>query len=224
MHIYLVRHPPPIGVEGLCYGRLDVAVSQQATEAAAAAVSAEIPGETLQGARIYCSPSSRCVELARRIASPREPTPAEDLMEMNFGQWQGLAWDDVPREELDAWAKDVWRYRPGGGESAEMVAARWQRWLAQLPRSNGVVTNDRGSNDGGSNDGGSNDGRSVVAVTHAGVIRVALARAGQLDDNAALTAPVPFGSVHRLDFPPHRDVSAETFPEGGVEHMGVTNG
>jgi alpha-ribazole phosphatase len=194
MHIYLIRHPPPSGTDGLCYGRLEVAVTPQALDEAADAVPAQIPGETLDDARVYCSPSSRCVELARRIASPREPTPAEDLLEMNFGRWQGLAWDAVPREEIDAWAKDVWRYRPGGGESAEMVAARWQRWLSQLR----------------------NDGGSVVAVTHAGVIRVALARAGQLDGDAALSAPVPFGSVHRLDFPPHRDVSAETLPEGGL--------
>jgi alpha-ribazole phosphatase len=194
MHIYLIRHPPPSRIDGLCYGRLEVAVTPQALDEAADAVSAQIPGETLDDAHVYCSPSSRCVELARRIASPREPTPAEDLLEMNFGRWQGLAWDAVPREEIDAWAKDVWRYRPGGGESAEMVAARWQRWLSQLR----------------------NDGGSVVAVTHAGVIRVALARAGQLDGDAALSAPVPFGSVHRLDFPPHRDVSAETLPEGGL--------
>lgn len=192
MHLYLVRHPPPVGTEGLCYGRLDVAVTQQASAAAAEAVRAQIPGETL--ARVFCSPSSRCAELARRIASPREPTPAEDLMEMNFGRWQGLAWDAVPREEIDAWAKDVWRYRPGGGESAEMVAARWQRWLSEVRSIGG----------------------SVVAVTHAGVIRVALARTGPLDGDAALTAPVPFGSVHRLDFPPHRDISAETFLEGGL--------
>jgi alpha-ribazole phosphatase len=185
MHIYLVRHPPPIGTAGLCYGRLDVAVTPRAIEDAADAVLAQISSETLEDARVYCSPSSRCVELARRIASPREPTPAEDLMEMNFGQWQGLAWNDVPREEIDAWAKDVWRYRPGGGESAEMVAARWQRWLAQLPR----------------NDGSGNDGGSVVAVTHAGVIRVALARSCHVEGDGALTAPVPFGSVHRLDFP-----------------------
>jgi alpha-ribazole phosphatase len=194
MHIYLIRHPPPIGTDGLCYGRLEVAVTPQAIAAAAEAVSAQIPGDTLEDAHVYCSPSSRCVELARRIASPREPTPAEDLLEMNFGRWQGLAWDAVPREEIDAWAEDVWRYRPGGGESAEMVADRWQRWLAQLPR---------------------NDSGSVVAVTHAGVIRVALARGGQLAGDAALTAPVPFGSVHRLDFSLHRDVSAETFTAGG---------
>ena len=98
-------------------------------------------------------------------------------MEMNFGQWQGLAWDAVPRQQIDAWAKDVWGYRPGGGESAEMVAARWQRWLSQLPRISGG---------------------SVVAVTHAGVIRVALACSGRLNAVSALEVAVPFGSVHRL--------------------------
>jgi alpha-ribazole phosphatase len=191
MYIYLIRHPPPSGTEGLCYGRLDVAVTAQAMDDAAEAVSTQIPGERLDDARIYCSPSSRCVGLARRIASPREPEPAEDLMEMNFGQWQGLAWDAVPREELDAWAKDVWHYRPGGGESAEMVAVRWQRWVTQLPR---------------------NDGASVVAVTHAGVIRVALARSGRFDRDAALMAPIPFGSVHCLELPPHEEVSASLAP------------
>jgi alpha-ribazole phosphatase len=177
MDIYLVRHPQPVDADGLCYGRLDLAVTQQAIAAAAEEVRAQIPGETLEGARIYCSPSPRCVGLARRIASPREPMPAEDLMEMNFGRWQGLAWDAVPRQELDAWAKDVWGHRPGGGESAEMVAARWQRWLSQLPR---------------------NSGSSIVAVTHAGVIRVALACSGRLDAASALEAAVPFGSVNRL--------------------------
>jgi alpha-ribazole phosphatase len=177
MDIYLVRHPQPVDADGLCYGRLDVAVTEQAVAAAAESVCAQIPGETLDCARIYCSPSLRCVGLARRIASPREPMAAEDLMEMNFGLWQGLAWDEVPRQQLDAWAKDVWGYRPGGGESAEMVAARWQRWLSQLPRISGG---------------------SVVAVTHAGVIRVALARSGRPDALSALGAAVPFGSVHRL--------------------------
>ena len=178
MDIYLVRHPQPVDADGLCYGRLDVAVTPQAVGDAAEAVWAQIPGKTLDRARIYCSPSPRCVGLARRIASPREPMAAEDLMEMNFGQWPGLAWDAVPRQQLDAWVKDVWGYRPGGGESAEMVAARWQRWLSQLPRI---------------------AGGSVVAVTHAGVIRVALARTGQVDAVSALEAAVPFGSVHHLD-------------------------
>jgi broad specificity phosphatase PhoE len=38
-----------------------------------------------------------------------------------------------------------------------------------------------------------------VAVTHAGVIRVALARSGRVNGGSALEAHIPFGSVHRLD-------------------------
>jgi len=103
---------------------------------------------------------------------------AEELIEMNFGHWQGVRWDAIEPQLIDAWARDVWGYRPGGGESAEMVAARWDRWLHQVRL---------------------NEGGDVVAVTHAGVIRVALARFGRANGRPALETHIPFGSVHRLD-------------------------
>jgi alpha-ribazole phosphatase len=178
MHIYLVRHPPPIDVDGLCYGRLDVTVNEKDIARTAESIFDQIPGQTLASARIYCSPSSRCMGLARHIASPRQPIAAEDLIEMSFGHWQGVRWDAIAQPEIDAWAKDLWGYRPGGGESAEMVATRWERWLHHV----------RGS-----------DGGDVVAVTHAGVIRVALARSDRGDGSSSLKAHIPFGSAHRLD-------------------------
>jgi broad specificity phosphatase PhoE len=116
--------------------------------------------------------------LARRLASPREPTSTDDLIEMSFGDWQGTRWDSIARGKIDEWAKDAWGYRPGGGESAEMVAARWERWVNQVRK----VNRD-----------------AVIAVTHAGVIRVALARSGLRSDPSGLEAHIPFGSVHRLD-------------------------
>lgn len=178
MQIYLVRHPPPIDVDGLCYGQLDVTVTAQSVAATAESVLVQIPSRVLAEAPIYCSPSSRCLGLARHLASPREPILAEDLVEMNFGHWQGLPWNAVPREQIDAWAKDVWGYRPGGGESSDMVQARWQRWLNHLRRISS---------------------RAVVAVTHAGVIRIALAGGRRSHDSSAIEARIPFGSVHPLD-------------------------
>jgi alpha-ribazole phosphatase len=178
MHIYLVRHPPPIDVDGLCYGRLDVAVDEKDIAGTAESIFDRIPRQTLASARIYCSPASRCMGLARHLASPRAPTAAEDLIEMSFGRWQGIRWEAIAQLEIDAWAKDLWGYRPGGGESVAMVAARWERWLHQVRR---------------------NDGGDVVAVTHAGVIRVALARSGRDHGWSALDADIPFGSVHCLN-------------------------
>jgi alpha-ribazole phosphatase len=177
MNIYLVRHPPPMGADGICYGDWEVAVDDRAAASIAESIAAKLSPEALAGARIHSSPSSRCLGLARRLASPREPVASPDLLEMNFGDWQGLRWDDIERSRIDDWSRDIWNYRPGGGESAQMVAVRWDRWLDRVTR------------------GGGGD---VVAVTHAGVIRVALARSGP-DGASALTAPIPFGSVSRLD-------------------------
>jgi alpha-ribazole phosphatase len=178
MQLYLVRHPPPVGVDGICYGRLDVPVDEQALGTTVESVFAQIPDPALESVRIYSSPSSRCLGLARRLSSPREPTFADDLIEMNFGEWQGSRWDAIGREKIDEWAKDAWGYRPGGGESAEMVATRWEQWVSEVRKG---------------------DSDTIIAVTHAGVIRVALARSALRNGSSALEAHIPFGSVHRLD-------------------------
>jgi alpha-ribazole phosphatase len=179
VQLYLIRHPRPSSAIGLCYGRQDVAVDADSVAHAAATVRERIPRSDLECARIFTSPASRCVLLAREIAAPREPSIAEDLVEMSFGSWEGRPWDQVPREQLDAWSRDVRHYRPGGVESAAMVAERWQRW-ASLVCSSGEGC--------------------AVAVTHAGVIRTALEAAGMLSAATFLQAPVAFGSVHCIDF------------------------
>ncbi len=132
----------------------------------------------LHAAVVFSSPSNRCMLLARELAAPREPVMAEDLMEMSFGAWEGRLWDDLPREELDAWADDVWNYRPGGAESAAMVARRWARW------SSSIVESAHGT---------------AVAVTHAGFIRVALTCAGVLPDATFSRESIEFGSVHCIE-------------------------
>jgi broad specificity phosphatase PhoE len=59
-----------------------------------------------------------------------------------------------------------------------MVETRWLRWLDHARRAH-IDT--------------------IVAVTHAGVIRVALAGTAQARGSTALQTQIPFGSVHRLN-------------------------
>ncbi len=176
--IYLIRHPEPVSVQGLCYGRRDVAIGSDALARAGARVRERLDCSTLAGAPIFSSPAMRCVLLARELAEPRQPTIAPELSEMDFGSWEGLRWDEVPRDELDAWAQDMWRYSPGGAESAEAVAARWFDW------SRGLVTSGI---------------RTAVAVTHAGLIRVAMRCSGSLSLPEFAAAAIGFGSVHRIE-------------------------
>lgn len=162
MALILLRHPPLLGAEGYCYGRSQPGV-----------VDDTALGRALAGLQGFCglpvssSPSPRCLALAQRLSSAVCIEPA--LQELDFGTWEGCRWDDISRTQLDDWAADIWHYPPGGGESARQLQARWQRlrlrWRA--------------------------DGEPLrVVVTHAGVIRMALAEAGLIAEADRWSSPI----------------------------------
>ena len=119
MRLVLVRHPPPDIRPGLCYGRLDMALAP-----AAAPVAARIAGElaVLGLARVWTSPAIRCRGVADAAGLPVRVDAR--LLELHFGAWEGVAWDDVPRAELDRWAADPLAFAPPGGESGADLLAR----------------------------------------------------------------------------------------------------
>lgn len=143
MILHLIRHPQPVVAPGICYGRLDLAAEN------AAAVAARLRTELPPGLPVWSSPLRRCRELAELLQA--QPQLDARLAEMDFGAWEGLAWDAIPRAELDAWAADVAGYAPPGGESPHQLQQRALAFVADLQVPEAVL------------------------VTHAGVIRVLLA-------------------------------------------------
>lgn len=156
MGLTLLRHTAPDVTPGTCYGRLDLAPGPEFL-AEAKVVSEQLPPVS----RVLTSPLLRCRALAEHIGRqtglPVEVEPR--LIEIDFGRWEGLAWDAVPRDELDLWAADFWHARPHGGESVAMFTARVAGWLADQKEACGWL-----------------------AVTHAGFMRAALYLLGR-DDN-----------------------------------------
>ncbi len=73
-------------------------------------------------------------------ANYRAPLVETRLLEMDFGDWEGRTWSDVPREQLDLWASDVAGYRMPGGESFVDVVARVGGALADLREPHLIVT------------------------------------------------------------------------------------
>ncbi len=143
MILHLIRHPKPVVEPGICYGRLDIEAENVA--GVAKLLRAELPPDL----PVWSSPLRRC----RALAEALHPAPLIDarLVEMDFGRWEGLRWDAVPRAELDAWAADVAGYAPPGGESPALLQRRALDFVAGLTVPEAVV------------------------VTHAGVIRTLLA-------------------------------------------------
>lgn len=71
---------------------------------------------------IYTSDLHRTLETARAIAEHHELTVTPDprLREMDFGQWEGLTYDEIQvkdPEGLDKWSADILGFAPPGGEN-----------------------------------------------------------------------------------------------------------
>lgn len=121
MRVLLIRHPATTITPGLCYGRLDLPLREDAAAAGLRAVVAGWRG------RIWTSPARRC----RAIAGPAAIADAR-LLELDFGAWEGLAWADIPRADLDRWAADPAGFAPPGGESGAALLARVAAFHALL--------------------------------------------------------------------------------------------
>jgi alpha-ribazole phosphatase len=123
---------------GICYGALDVAADAALTRQAAHTLAKVLP----QGTRVQVSPLRRCQQLATALQRVR-PDLAWDteprLREMDFGDWEGLPWADIPRAAIDAWTADFATHRFGGKESANEVLARVAAAWDELPPTGDVL-------------------------------------------------------------------------------------
>ena len=123
MALWIVRHARPLIAPGICYGVLDVQADAAATEQAARVLADALPA----GAVLRVSPLTRCQQLARALCALRADLPAHTdprLREMDFGVWEGVAWNAIPQAAVQAWTDDFSRHRFGGAESSNEMLAR----------------------------------------------------------------------------------------------------
>ena len=116
MQIFLIRHPRPLIGAGICYGRLDVDCEDPRP------VAANLKHLLPEGTPVISSPLRR----ARKLAEQLDPHARIDerLSEINFGEWEGQAWECIDLKALDAWAADVLNFTPPGGESVADLQKR----------------------------------------------------------------------------------------------------
>ena len=121
--LFLVRHTPVMVAAGTCYGRTDVPLDDAKFAQMLPSIHAQLPLHAV----MLSSPLSRCLRLAsalHALAPGRSVVIETNLIEHDFGVWEGKFWDDIAREEIDAWAADYLNYAPPNGESVAAMAAR----------------------------------------------------------------------------------------------------
>jgi alpha-ribazole phosphatase len=158
-HIF-IRHPKLEDMQGICYGALDVLVPETVTFQ-----HAERLKKTLPSLPIISSPLQRCLALASALSVDAKQDAR--LLEMNFGAWQGSAWNDIERSQLDLWANSVTHFHPPNGENFMDVINRLSEFLNDLNEPH-------------------------ILITHAGVIRAAHFLLGGVDVMDAASVDVPY--------------------------------
>jgi alpha-ribazole phosphatase len=170
MRLILVRHPKPRNAQGLCYGQLDLECEAQALEEATLKLERLVAGH-----RVVTSPARRAMDLAARLSPDAVVEPR--LQELDFGDWEGRLWQDLGREAIEAWQRGLPDSAPPNGETLTAMASRCGEWLAGLKP----------------------DGPPVLAITHAGPIRVIRALAAGEPLLTYFKTAVPFAEPAVLD-------------------------
>lgn len=153
---WLVRHTPPRVAPGLCYGRSDLPVDPTEVQALAHQLAACWRAQAMP-TLVCASTLQRCERLASALQGLGRNLTLNlvpGLHEMDFGDWEGRAWSDLPVAQLQAWTDNFAHYRCGGGESVASFMAR----VAQAQAAAWAQAQALGCH-------------RLVWVTHAGVIR-----------------------------------------------------
>ena len=129
VELFVWRHPKPRGAEGLCIGRTDVPVDPRKAKRLAHRIRQHARRHGLPRV-VLTSPLQRTAAVGRWLArwgwqhieDPR-------LAEMDFGRWDGVAWERIGAAALDAWTADFSHHAPGGAESLAELFARCKQFL-----------------------------------------------------------------------------------------------
>ncbi|GAA1398996.1 bifunctional RNase H/acid phosphatase [Catellatospora coxensis] len=194
--LVLVRHgETELTAQKRYSGRGDVPLSAVGEEQAAAA-GRRVAG--LRPDRVVSSPLSRCKATAAAIASAAGGIPVSveaDLIECDFGVWEGLTFGDVREQypaELDAWLAST-SVAPPKGESFQQVAKRVRGVMGKLQKAY--------------------EGQTVVIVSHVSPIKLIL--------RDALAAGDAF--LYRLLLDPAGVSIVDVWPDGGVSVRSVND-
>ncbi len=187
--ILFIRHgETAYNAEGRLQGQKDIPLNGKGREQAAAV--GRMLAKTMRDdvlalearSAFYASPLVRTretLEIARTIMGlePQRYTTDAGLMELTFGEWEGLTWPEVEARDAAGAGqreKDKWRFVPPGGESYAELAERIAAWL------------------------GRHEGDLFLA-SHGGVARVLMYLLAGLDADTAASANIYQGRALTFD-------------------------
>ena len=179
--ISFVRHgETPLNRDGRLQGRVDVDLSPRGLEQVARLATRLSSWEITS---VYSSPLARARQTAIAIAAVAgcEVEIDERLIELDYGDWDGLPLAEIRTKRGTSWFADP-TFAPPGGESLVDVTKRVESFCTDR-----LVTG---------------DGR-VIAVSHVSPIKAAVAWALGVDERATLRMQLGLASITEIGARPN---------------------
>ena len=175
MKLVFIRHTSVDVPRGVCYGCTDVPLAST-FEGEAQKVKEGLGRFNFDAT--YCSPLSRCVKLAEYCGYP-DAIRDSRLKEMNFGQWEMQAYDDITDPRLQEWFDDYINVRPPEGESVIDQRKRLEDFVAEMK---------------------SRHGQSTIGIfTHGGILINALVAYGHKSYEEVYGDIPPYGAIIEIE-------------------------
>lgn len=177
LQIFWIRHSP-IDESGRYIGHTDIPAL---IPPSAANLAMPLPEDALW----FSSPMLRTIQTANwlmdSIGKNYPLNLAPELMEQNFGVWEGKTYDEAWEmpDNSQNWGSPS-TVKPEGGESFIGVCARVDHWLDAKIKENA--------------------GQPLVIIAHAGTIRAALRHALNINPEQALSFCIDYGSVTLAEY------------------------
>ena len=174
MEIRLIRHTTPKISKATCYGQLNLDVDSSFVQEAA------LIQKTLgsfQVDKILSSPLIRCKKLADTLFPEHDIIFDKRLMELNFGDWEGLPWTDIPFQDMNKWTDNFIRKGPPNGESFQTLINRVDDFESVIH---------------------SGKDKSVAIVTHSGVIRAFIMKYLNIPADKIFSLQLNYGAIVKI--------------------------
>jgi len=172
MELFVVRHTSVNVPKGHCYGHSDVPLSSNFDHEA---------HDVLEGLlnepfdAVISSPSARCIKLAQKFSFDVQFD--DRLMEMDFGDWEGMNWNDISGPYVKSWMDNYIELPTPNGESFIDLTKRVVKFLGTLKQ---------------------DPYNKVLIVSHGGPIRSIYSLLHNIPLANIFDIKVEFGSIHKF--------------------------
>ncbi len=173
MEIYVIRHTQVAVGKDVCYGQSDVPLADSFLEEVVA-LKEKLPTDI---ELVFSSPMPRCQNLVRALGYKNARLESA-LQEMNFGDWEGKKWNDLPAEPLRLWMENFVETKTPNGENLAELFERVATFIDDLAEQPPA---------------------KVLLVTHAGVIRCLWAYLLEIPLENIFKIPIAYGEIFSFD-------------------------